>query len=68
MVSRSTDQIKLISNAFQKLYNVSLEKVINIETSGFFKRLLVSLCTSLRDNSNFVDQAKAHKVKYKKYF
>ena len=57
-------------NSFQKSYNISypstvygahLESELKSETSGNFKRLLVSLCTAARDESGHTDREAAQR-------
>lgn len=52
----SNYEINTIKNHYQKLYGKDLESAIIGDTSGNFKRLLVSLCTANRDESGNTDQ------------
>jgi|Transcript_154490 hypothetical protein len=56
----SSEDLKLIIQAYKDLYNKDLEKVITSETSGHFKRILVSSLQCNRSSSTDVDPAKAH--------
>lgn len=47
--------------AFFLVYGKNLESELMSETSGYFKRLLVSLCACGRDESGIVDPAAAHR-------
>ncbi|MCP9260673.1 Annexin-B12 [Dirofilaria immitis] len=51
MCSRTNAQIIELRNVYQQMYNSSLENDLIGETSGHFKRLLVSLCNAGRDES-----------------
>ena len=42
-VTRSNEQLKLINKAYKQKYKESLEKALVGDTSGDFKRLMVSL-------------------------
>ena len=57
----SNHEINAIKARYAYLYKQDLEKAIAGDTSGSFKRLLVALCTALRDESGVtdVDAAKA---------
>lgn len=57
----SNNEINQIKGHYQRLYGKDLESEIIGDTSGSFKRLLVSLCTANRDESGAtdIDAAKA---------
>ncbi|XP_037815093.1 annexin B11 isoform X1 [Lucilia sericata] len=55
----SNHEIHTIKNQYLRLYGAHLESELKSETSGNFKRLLVSLCTAARDESGHTDQAAA---------
>lgn len=55
----SNHEINTIKNHYQGLYGKDLESEIIGETSGNFKRLLVSLCTANRDESGATDVERA---------
>jgi len=61
MVTRSNEQLKLINKAYKTKYKESLEDALIGDTSGDFRRLLVSLNNGSRDESGNVDKALAHK-------
>jgi len=61
MVTRSNEQLKLINKAYKIKYKESLENALMGDTSGDFKRLLVSLNNGSRDESGTVDKALAQK-------
>lgn len=64
MCSRTNAQIMEIKNAYQMEYRRNLENDLASETSGHFKRLLVSLCTAGRDESMHTDPLRANQVKF----
>lgn len=51
----SNQEIIMIKENYQRLYKKDLESEIIGDTSGAFKRLLVSLCTANRDESGVTD-------------
>ncbi|XP_055845783.1 annexin B11 isoform X1 [Episyrphus balteatus] len=51
----SNMEIHTIKNQYLRMYGAHLESELKSETSGNFKRLLVSLCTASRDESGHVD-------------
>jgi annexin A7/11 len=51
--------IRTIAEFYEQLYGNSLESDLKGDTSGFFKRLCVSLVQGARDENNGVDQAAA---------
>jgi len=55
LCSRSNSEIKAIREEYKKEHNKDLEKEITSETSGHFRRLLVSLLQGNRDESKTVD-------------
>lgn len=64
MCSRTNAQIAELRNVYQQMYNSSLENDLIGETSGHFKRLLVSLCSGGRDESVQTDPLRANQVTY----
>merc|ERR1719228_996230 len=61
LCSRTNQEIRAIKEAYTNYYKRDLEKDCVSETSGHFKRLLVSMCQANRDESTTVDMAKAAK-------
>ncbi|XP_062523216.1 annexin-B12-like [Corticium candelabrum] len=61
LASRSNAEIHQIKAAYTQLYKRNLEKDCVSETSGHFKRLLVSLCQGAREENETPDMAKAQK-------
>ncbi|XP_070506542.1 annexin B11-like isoform X2 [Chironomus tepperi] len=55
----SNNEIMMIKDRYQELFKKDLEDVLIGETSGNFKRLLVSLLNANRDESGIVDPEKA---------
>ncbi|XP_012731845.2 annexin A4 [Fundulus heteroclitus] len=59
LASRTNDEINTINAVYKKEYGNTLEEDVSGDTSGMFKRVLVSLLTAGRDESNKVDDALA---------
>ncbi|XP_062586906.1 annexin A4-like [Saccostrea cucullata] len=59
LCSRTNDELRAINRAYESKYKTVLEKDIKSETSGDFKRLLVSLLTCGRQENNNIDLQKA---------
>lgn len=59
LVTRSNAQINEIKAAYKTLYKRDLEKDLMSDTSGHFKRLMVSLCNANRNESPGADVEKA---------
>ncbi|XP_032594063.1 annexin B11 isoform X2 [Drosophila grimshawi] len=55
----SNVEIHTIKNQYLRLYGAHLESELTSETSGNFKRLLISLCTAARDESGRADPNQA---------
>ncbi|KAJ8683343.1 hypothetical protein QAD02_019135 [Eretmocerus hayati] len=61
MCTMSNHEINVIKQAYEAMYGKSLEDELMSDTSGNFKRLMVSLCQAGRDESFHVDRnAAAH--------
>ncbi|KAK6181663.1 hypothetical protein SNE40_009474 [Patella caerulea] len=60
LCTRSNAQIQIIKKRYKEMYNKDLEKDIIGDTSGHFKRLLVTLVQANRSDSKEVDRNKAH--------
>ncbi|CAD5215394.1 unnamed protein product [Bursaphelenchus okinawaensis] len=67
MTTRNNAQIHQLRQVYQQVYGKDLEKDLIGETSGHFKRLLVSLCTGARDESNQTDPLRANQDARKLY-
>jgi len=61
LCTRSNYEIEGIKREYKEYYQRDLEKDSVSETSGHFKRLLVSMCQANRDTSETVDMEKAKK-------
>ncbi|XP_076823709.1 annexin A7-like [Clavelina lepadiformis] len=59
LASRSNEQVNKIKEVYKKEYKKDLEKALTSETSGDFKKLLVSLCNAARDESSSVSDSQA---------
>uniref|UniRef100_A0AAY4APG4 Annexin n=1 Tax=Denticeps clupeoides TaxID=299321 RepID=A0AAY4APG4_9TELE len=59
LASRTNAEIKTINEVYRKEYDRSLEEDICGDTSGYFQRVLVSLLTAGRDESDSVNEALA---------
>ncbi|KAI1729772.1 annexin domain-containing protein [Ditylenchus destructor] len=60
MTTRSNAQVQELKYTYKQLYGKNLEHDLVGETSGHFKRLLVSLCAGGRDESWNVDPLRAN--------
>jgi len=67
LASRSNAEIKEIRDVYKKNYKKVLEKELQSETSGHFRRLLVSLNNASRDETTKVDMRKAEEDAAKLY-
>lgn len=68
LCTRNNAEINAIKQSYQKLFSRDLEKDISGDTSGHFKKFLISLLQAYRDESQTVDLAKAEedaKILYK---
>ncbi|KAJ7383656.1 hypothetical protein OS493_026842 [Desmophyllum pertusum] len=61
LCTRNNKEIDEIKRSYTEYYKRDLEKDCVSETSGHYKRLLVSMCQGNRDESATVDMAKATK-------
>ena len=59
LCSRTNAEINAIKQAYHKIYSRDLEKDVQSETSGHFKKFLTSLLQANRDESTNVDYGKA---------
>ncbi|XP_044271345.1 annexin B9-like isoform X2 [Tribolium madens] len=59
MCTLTNAEIRTIREAYHKTYNKNLESDLKGDTSGHFRRLMVSLCSAGRDESMVVDHAAA---------
>ncbi|KAI6225294.1 Annexin [Aphelenchoides fujianensis] len=60
MTTRTNAQIQQLKQTYRQLYGKELEDHLISETSGYFKRLLISMCAGGRDESGRTDQLKAN--------
>lgn len=67
MTTRGNAQIQQVKMAYRQLYGSDLERDMVGETSGHFKRLLVSLCSAARDESWQTDPVRANQDAHKLY-
>ncbi|MEQ2304590.1 Annexin A4 [Ameca splendens] len=59
LASRTNAEINAINAIYKKEYGKTLEDAVSGDTSGMFKRVLVSLLTAGRDEGDKVDDAQA---------
>uniref|UniRef100_A0A672FK44 Annexin n=1 Tax=Salarias fasciatus TaxID=181472 RepID=A0A672FK44_SALFA len=57
LASKSNTEVKTIILAYKKEYGEDLEEAVTGETPGMFQRVLVSLLSAARDESDRVDEA-----------
>ncbi|XP_062330784.1 annexin A11b isoform X1 [Osmerus eperlanus] len=67
LTSRSNAEIKEICQIYKTEYGKTLEDAISNDTSGHFRRLLISLCQGNRDERETVDIAMAKQDAQKLY-
>uniref|UniRef100_A0A914HP99 Annexin n=1 Tax=Globodera rostochiensis TaxID=31243 RepID=A0A914HP99_GLORO len=65
MTTRTNSQIHEIKLAYRKKHHTDLEKDIVDDTSGYFRRLLISLCSGARDEQMHTDRTKAQQDAHK---
>ena len=58
LCTRTNAEIKAFTDAYKLKYKTTLEKDILGDTSGHFKRLLISLLQASRDESTSLDSSK----------
>uniref|UniRef100_A0AAQ4NV88 Annexin n=1 Tax=Gasterosteus aculeatus aculeatus TaxID=481459 RepID=A0AAQ4NV88_GASAC len=59
LASRTNAEIQTLNGVYKKEYGKTLEDAVCGDTSGMFQRVLVSLLTAGRDESDNVDEAQA---------
>ncbi|XP_061448509.1 annexin A4 [Rhineura floridana] len=59
LASRTNEEIRRINETYRHQYGVNLEEDIVSDTSSMLRRVLVSLATGNRDESNYVDEGLA---------
>ncbi|XP_067326813.1 annexin A4 [Anolis sagrei] len=59
LASRTNEEIRRINETYKHQYGTTLEEDIVSDTSSMFRRVLVSLATGNRDESNYVDESQA---------
>uniref|UniRef100_A0A0K0G0T7 Annexin n=1 Tax=Strongyloides venezuelensis TaxID=75913 RepID=A0A0K0G0T7_STRVS len=60
LCSRTNAQINEIKSVYKQLYKCDLEKDIKGDTSGYFERILVALCSGAREECSHDDNLKAN--------
>ena len=61
LATRSNDHLRLVKDRFFQIYKQSLESFVSNDTSGHFKRLLISILQCNRDTNEKIDLLKLHK-------
>ncbi|KAI6654761.1 Annexin A7-like [Oopsacas minuta] len=61
LTTKSNAEVNNIKQHYKTLFSRDLEKDLVSETSGHFKRLLVSLCQGARDEGSVINEAMADK-------
>jgi len=67
MCSRTNEQLDAIKEVYEAEFETSLEDALQGDTSGYFRRLMVSVCTGARDQSDEIDGDKAQEDAQKIY-
>ncbi|KAI3409823.1 hypothetical protein GPALN_006198 [Globodera pallida] len=65
MTTRANEQIRDIKLVYRKMYGTDLEEDIVSDTSGYFRRLLISLCSGGRDEQMHTNPTKAQQDAHK---
>ncbi|KAK9889676.1 hypothetical protein WA026_007055 [Henosepilachna vigintioctopunctata] len=60
LCTMSNNEIRTIRQAYHESYHTSLENDLMSDSSGTFKRLMVSLCNAARDESMMTDPEQAY--------
>ncbi|KAL5022473.1 hypothetical protein ScPMuIL_001628 [Solemya velum] len=59
MCSRSNEELEGIKAMYKEEYETELEEDLDSDTSGYFGRMMISLCTGGRETNQYVDSDQA---------